>query len=95
MAAVDLVIKEDSRFRRVTEGDAVSQLRPAHVHVQAVPNSVWHVQHNLGTKLLSVKTFLSSGEEIAGDPDWPAATVNQIDINFSGSLSGQAVVRSL
>jgi hypothetical protein len=83
------------RIRCVTGGDVIAQAGPSFVHLQDTPASAWEVQHNLGSKLLDVKTFLTTGEEVVGDPDWTGATVNRLSIKFARDLTGTAVIRSL
>jgi hypothetical protein len=99
MVQVKYVVYDDTtnppHVRCVTNGDSLSPAGLSFVHLQDVPADTWSVQHNLGSRLLDVKIFLTSGEEVTGDPDWTGATVNQLSIKFARSLSGTAVIRSL
>lgn len=60
-----------------------------YVHVQATPNSVWTINHNLGF-WPNVTVVSSAGDQIEGDVEF--TTINQIVITFSGAFTGRAFV---
>jgi hypothetical protein len=99
MPVLDTMVYDNTvtpaKIRRIAVGDTLSSKGAVYTHTQTVPALAWSIQHNLGIKTLDIKTFLPTGEEIIGDPDWLAATDNHITINFSSALMGKAFIRPL
>jgi len=61
-----------------------------YIHTQAAPAAVWNIQHNLGEIPVSVLTLSSGGEQIIGEEDWAASTLNLMVVRFSQPLTGVA-----
>jgi hypothetical protein len=64
-------------------------------HTQATAAAVWNVQHNLGTKPVSVWTFDAAGNQVFGDPDYAGATLNLLQVFFAMPLTGVAFIHTL
>jgi hypothetical protein len=64
-------------------------------HIQATNSVIWSIQHNLGSKPVSIFAFDSSGNSVIGEPDYVNSTINQINLVFSLPISGMAYVHTL
>jgi hypothetical protein len=64
-----------------------------YVHTQAIAATTWTVQHNLGQKPVTVITLGTDGDDIVGDIDWAASTINMVIIDFSVPVAGTAYIR--
>jgi hypothetical protein len=74
--------------------DALEKLEGvAYTHNQAVPATVWNIQHNLGVKYVSVIILDAAGDGVMGSVDWNASTDNLLVVSFGVALGGVAHVR--
>lgn len=73
---------------QVGQGPAGRDGRDSHYpHNQAVPDTVWVIDHNLG-KYPSVICFDSANDEIEGMISYP--TLNRVTVTFSAATGGYA-----
>jgi hypothetical protein len=97
MALVDLLVYDGAAtppvIRPPESSDVVAPFANSYEHNQVISSYTWYIQHNLGSKQLDIKIFLSNGQEVVGDPDWANATNNLISVRFSRGLVGKAYVR--
>lgn len=59
----------------------------SYVHTQAVPDSVWPINHGLG-RYPSVTVVDSSGSTVVGNVEYVSA--NQVTVRFNGAFGGAA-----
>jgi hypothetical protein len=64
-------------------------------HIQSTPATSWNIQHNLGSKPLALFVFDAAGDQIYGEPDFSASTLNQLSVYFSVPIAGTAFVHTL
>jgi hypothetical protein len=70
------------------------QSEGTYVHSQTAASDVWYCQHNHGKTAVSIFAVNSAGEQIVGQLDAQASTVNLAVIRFSEALAGTAYIKS-
>lgn len=87
-----LMVKETEDGITVAEADNATILSISdknYVHTQAVANTLWTVDHNLG-KYPSVRIKDGTGHSVIGDI--VDISINQLTIEFSSAQSGVAII---
>ena len=64
-----------------------------YTHNQTVPSAYWEIQHNLGGEPITCFTVDDTGEQIVGQIDAQASTMNLLVIKFSEPLTGRAYIK--
>ncbi len=67
--------------------------RTTYEHTQSALAAVWNIQHNLGSRTVVALTVDSTGEQITGQIDVPASTMNLLVIRFSEPITGKAYIK--
>jgi len=72
--------------------DVASVSGAEHTHIQTVPSMVWNCQHNLGRRAVAVLCVDENGDEIEGEKDAVASTINLLVIRWSEPKEGKAYI---
>jgi len=68
-------------------------LAPTYVHDQTVASDVWNIQHNLGGQPVTILAVDDTGDQIIGQQDIQASTINLLVYRFSEPLTGKAYIK--
>jgi hypothetical protein len=64
-----------------------------YTHNQNTPAAVWNIQHNLGGLPVTILAVDTSGDQIIGQMDIQASTINLLVYRFSEPLAGKAYIK--
>jgi hypothetical protein len=73
------------------EGEIPAAL--VYTHTQATPAAVWLCQHNLGSLSVTILALDAAGDQIIGQMDAQASTINLLVYRFSEPLAGKAYIK--
>ena len=65
-------------------------VRPTFTHNQTTASDVWNIQHNLGSRAVNMFVVDTDGDQIIGQQDAQASTINLLVLRFSEPLTGTA-----